>query len=108
MNIQNVYNPAAKAAAPAQPEIFENHYVKDGKIQKNALDFRASSIEPIQKRYDAEKAKTQAWTWRTPFQKISEVFTSIWTSIGKVISSILSCCSYGKTEAKTDDIAKKV
>ncbi len=96
--------------AAAKPELFQDHLVKDGKVQKTWTDtllFRDTSS--IQKAYD-EKAKDTAsdsFTWKTPFTWGYNILATVGNAIVDAFKTILSLCFDFSEGEVVEDAAKE-
>jgi len=96
----------ATTAAASKPELFEGHYVQDGKVVRTWGEamFR-TSISSLQEKYDAANASTnkeEGYSLMTPFNFVGGIFSSVFAFLGTMVSSILGICGYGGEEAAVE------
>lgn len=94
-------------AAASKPELFENHLVKDGKVQKTWADavlFR--NVDSIQTAYDQKKApKEDGFSWKTPFTWGYNIIATVVNAIVDAFKAVFGLC-FDYSEAAAEDAGK--
>lgn len=92
MQLTNVSEGSAKAGA-AQTETFQGYTVVDGKVQGGYFT-RASTLESLQKEYEAANAKKGSEDvpmWKRPFVFISNAMSNLLGLFNSAFKAVFFC-----------------